>query len=142
MTIVRVILLLPCVRPVRPMRRHVILLLRRVPRICAGGCAPMRPPLLARLTRFTRCVMIPLPRHSKPPVRTAVTNCGDGTTTITEQVCADAVQQTCEGASADAFNALCNAYSGQPAQTTACSDNDAATRCYLQEQIDRCAAGS
>ncbi|MCA8835152.1 MAG: hypothetical protein K8953_08705, partial [Proteobacteria bacterium] len=73
--------------------------------------------------------------------QTAVTNCGDGTTTITEQVCADAVQQTCEGATPDTFNALCNAYSGQPAQTTACSDNDAATRCYLQEQIDRCAQG-
>ncbi|MCA8834265.1 MAG: hypothetical protein K8953_04185, partial [Proteobacteria bacterium] len=73
--------------------------------------------------------------------RTAVTNCGDGTTTITEQVCADAVQQTCEGASADTFNALCIAYSGQPAQTTACGDNDAATRCYLTEQINACAEG-
>ncbi|MCA8834122.1 MAG: hypothetical protein K8953_03465, partial [Proteobacteria bacterium] len=73
--------------------------------------------------------------------QTAVTNCGDGTTTITEQVCADAVQQACEGDSADVFNALCGAYSGQPAQTTACGDNDAATRCYLQEQIDRCAQG-
>ena len=73
--------------------------------------------------------------------RTAVTNCGDGTTTITEQVCADAVQQTCEGDSADTFNALCIAYSGQPAQTTACGDNDAATRCYLTEQINACAEG-
>ena len=73
--------------------------------------------------------------------QTAVTNCGDGTTTITEQVCADAVQQTCEGDSADTFNALCIAYSGQPAQTTACSDNDAATRCYLTEQINACAEG-
>ena len=73
--------------------------------------------------------------------RTAVANCGDGTTTITEQICADAVEQTCEGASANVFNTLCNVYSGQPAQTTACSDNDAATRCYLQEQIDACADG-
>ena len=73
--------------------------------------------------------------------QTAVVNCGDGTTTITEQVCADAVQQTCEGDSADVFNALCGAYSGQAAQTTACGDNDDATRCYLQEQIDRCADG-
>ncbi len=73
--------------------------------------------------------------------QTAVTNCGDGTTTITEQVCADAVEQACEGDNADTFNAVCGAYSGQAAQTTACGDNDAATRCYLQEQIDRCADG-
>ncbi len=74
--------------------------------------------------------------------QTAVTNCGDGTTTITEQVCTDAVAETCEGASADIFNTLCSAYSGQAAQTTACGDNDDATRCYLQDQIDLCADGT
>ncbi|MCA8835761.1 MAG: hypothetical protein K8953_11830, partial [Proteobacteria bacterium] len=73
--------------------------------------------------------------------QTAVVNCGDGTTNITEQICADAVELTCEGDNADTFNALCGAYSGQAAQTTACGDNDDATRCYLQEQIDRCADG-
>ncbi len=73
--------------------------------------------------------------------QTAVNNCGDGTNIITTQLCADAVQQTCEGDSADTFNALCGAYSGQAAQVAACGDNDAATRCYLQEQIDRCADG-
>ncbi len=73
--------------------------------------------------------------------QTAVTNCGDGTNVITTQVCIDAALQTCEGDSADIFHALCGAYSGQAAQTTACGDNDDATRCYLQEQIDRCADG-
>ena len=73
--------------------------------------------------------------------QTAVTECGDGTNVITTQLCTDAVLLTCEGDSADTFNAICGAYSGQAAQTTACGDNDAATRCYLQEQIDRCADG-
>ena len=74
--------------------------------------------------------------------QTAVTNCGNGMTAITEQICADAVQQTCEGTSADVFNAVCIAYSGHSSQTTACGANPPAdTRCYLQEQIDRCADG-
>ncbi len=72
----------------------------------------------------------------------AVTNCADGTTTITEQICADAAMQTCEGDTVDIFNALCITYSGQSAQSTACSDNDDATRCYLAEQIDACARGT
>ena len=74
--------------------------------------------------------------------RTAVTNCGDGTTTITEQICADAAQLACEGDGVDIFNALCGAYSGQAAQVAACGDNDDTTRCYRQEQIDACAEGT
>ena len=77
------------------------------------------------------------------PARTsAVTNCGDGTTTITEQICTDAVLHTCEGDGADVFNAVCITYGGQAAQTTACSDSDDATRCYLTEQINACAEGT
>ncbi len=75
--------------------------------------------------------------------QTAVANCADSTTTITEQICTDAVAETCDGASADVFNALCSAYSGQPAQTAACGANPPAdSRCYFQEQIDACAEGS
>ena len=75
--------------------------------------------------------------------QTAVTECGDGTNTITAQLCIDAVELTCEGDNVDVFNALCIAASAQTAQVTACGANPPeGSRCYLQEQIDACADGT